>query len=205
MEHTSSADRPVTVDHVPYLPVQGGVARRAIGEHRALHNQGELTVLMTLLDALQPVRIIETGTWAGGSAWAFSQLYSVRHIVSIDPAPQPGAAQHLETLNCHVDLLQLDSTQASTRAAVEDLLDGLMADVVFIDGDHLYESARADFDNYMPFVRPGGLVVVHDTQGYPGNDTVQVPKLWAEVRLVHRTTELIDKLGGPGGTGLVWL
>ncbi len=35
-------------------------------------------------------------------------------------------------------------------------------EVLFIDGDHSYEGARADFDRWSAFVRPGGHVLLHD-------------------------------------------
>jgi hypothetical protein len=34
--------------------------------------------------------------------------------------------------------------------------------VVFIDGDHSYEAARFDIENYSPLVRPGGYIIVDD-------------------------------------------
>lgn len=35
-------------------------------------------------------------------------------------------------------------------------------DVLFIDGDHSYEGARDDWNNFSPFVKSGGWVVFHD-------------------------------------------
>lgn len=42
-------------------------------------------------------------------------------------------------------------------------------DLVFVDGDHSYEGARADLDNWGRRVRSGGQVLVHDATGeFPG-------------------------------------
>lgn len=42
-------------------------------------------------------------------------------------------------------------------------------DAVFIDGDHSYEGAMADLDNWGTRVREGGLILVHDvTSRFPG-------------------------------------
>lgn len=187
-----------------YLPFMSHIAYDAIEHHRALHNHGEFTVLLTLLDQARPLRIIETGTWAGGSAWAFSRLTSVKHIITIDPAPQPGALELLASLPVRTTLFQVDSTTAAAQEYTRMALEGAMADVLFIDGGHEYRTARHDFEAYSPMVRPGGLIVLHDTQGHPASDLVQVPQLWAELRTTHQTTELVDIPGGPGGTGIIW-
>ena len=56
-------------------------------------------------------------------------------------------------------------------------------EVLFIDGDHSYEGARADFDRWSAFVRPGGHVLLHDavdTGGY-GNVYPGVARAVAEI------------------------
>lgn len=35
-------------------------------------------------------------------------------------------------------------------------------DFVFIDGDHLYEGVKADFENLLPSLLPGAVVIFHD-------------------------------------------
>jgi len=42
-------------------------------------------------------------------------------------------------------------------------------DVLFIDGDHSYDGCSADLQAWLPFVRPGGWVALHDC-GAPGVD-----------------------------------
>lgn len=36
-------------------------------------------------------------------------------------------------------------------------------DIFFIDGDHSYEGVKFDFDNFTHMVRPGGLILFHDS------------------------------------------
>lgn len=181
------------------------LAQLAITKHGALHNEGELGTLLSVLYYAQPRVILEIGTYAGGSAWAFGRLPSLSHIVTVDTAPQPEAAERLASLPCRATQITANSTDGNTVNLVRAALDSYAPDVVFIDGDHLYTSARRDWELYMPLVTHGGLVVLHDTQGYPNNPTVQVPALWAELRATYPTTELVDRPGGPGGTGLVWM
>jgi predicted O-methyltransferase YrrM len=37
-------------------------------------------------------------------------------------------------------------------------------DFLFIDADHAYEAVRRDWEDWSPFVRPGGHVALHDSQ-----------------------------------------
>ncbi|HEV2222430.1 MAG TPA: class I SAM-dependent methyltransferase [Candidatus Acidoferrales bacterium] len=202
---TSSPAEPEATDQPNrYLPGMKWAAAEAIGRYKALHNVGELSALLAILGDLEPKVVLEIGTWAGGSAWAFSRIPTVSHIVTVDLEPRPEAAEQLAQLPCRAEQVTGDSQHPTTFKQVRALLDGFRPDVVFIDGAHDYVHARKDWELYGPLVQRGGVVVLHDTQGYPGVDMVQVPQLWAEVRQNYRTTELIDTLGGPGGTGIVW-
>lgn len=40
-------------------------------------------------------------------------------------------------------------------------------DVVFIDSDHTYDRTRNELDAWLPRVRPGGVVILHDTESFP--------------------------------------
>lgn len=61
----------------------------------------------------------------------------------------------------------------------------LPIDLLFIDGSHLYEDVKLDFELFFPYVKPGGLVLFHDVQHeFPG-----VFKVWNEIakhKLSHR-------------------
>jgi predicted O-methyltransferase YrrM len=56
-------------------------------------------------------------------------------------------------------------------------------ELLFIDGDHSYEGAKADFDRWSAFVRPGGHVLFHDAvdAGGYGNVYPGVTRAVAEV------------------------
>ena len=45
-------------------------------------------------------------------------------------------------------------------------------DVLFIDGDHSEEGVRADLIKYMPYIKPGGLVFLHDYIDVPQDNSL---------------------------------
>lgn len=50
-------------------------------------------------------------------------------------------------------------------------------DVLFIDGAHDYKSVKNDFEKYEPFVKKGGLILMHDVT----HRHCEVSKYWAEI------------------------
>lgn len=50
-------------------------------------------------------------------------------------------------------------------------------DLLFIDGSHLYEDVKSDFELFFPLVKPGGMVLFHDVDPvFPG-----VYKVWHQM------------------------
>jgi hypothetical protein len=54
----------------------------------------------------------------------------------------------------------------STKLVREDIQ--LPLDLVFIDGDHSYESVKSDFEIVRPWLSPNAVLAFHDTVAYPG-------------------------------------
>jgi predicted O-methyltransferase YrrM len=81
-------------------------------------------------------------------------------------------------------------------------------DLLFLDGDHSYDGVRADFENYTPLVKPGGLIAFHDVES-TNHPASQVDRLWTQLRDVYVSRELIDAVddeqSGRYGIGvLLW-
>jgi len=55
-----------------------------------------------------------------------------------------------------------DSRKQSTVDKLAEVLGGKQIDVLLIDSDHRYEFVKSDYENYQRFVRPGGIIIVHD-------------------------------------------
>jgi len=68
--------------------------------------------------------------------------------------------------------------QTTFDAALESFGDGTV-DLLHIDGLHTYDAIRHDFDSWFPKVRPGGVVLLHDTAAR--HVDFQVWKLWEQL------------------------
>ena len=59
-------------------------------------------------------------------------------------------------------------------------------DLLFIDGDHTYEGTKRAFDKFYWWMRPGGLIVMHDItvrKKTSGGEEYGVWKFWDEIKL----------------------
>jgi predicted O-methyltransferase YrrM len=52
-------------------------------------------------------------------------------------------------------------------------------DIFFIDGDHSAEGAKTDYYKYLPYVKKGGIIFIHDV----GHPKLGVKELWKEITL----------------------
>ena len=131
----------------------------------------------------------EIGRFKGGSTLIFAaalpvgaELWSYDLHVALR-ADMPGAELDAELRDAleryglagKVHLVVADSRTVDPPPAPLELL--------FVDGDHSYEGAKADFERWGAFVRPGGHLLFHDavdTGGY-GNVYPGVARLVGEV------------------------
>lgn len=132
---------------------------------------------------------VEIGRFKGGSTVVFAsalpdgvELWSYDLHVALRP-DMPGDALDAELLDAltrydleqKVHLVVADSRKVAFPADDIELL--------FVDGDHSYEGAKADYERWSALVRPGGHLLFHDavdTGGY-GNVYPGVSRLVDEV------------------------
>ncbi len=62
---------------------------------------------------------------------------------------------------------------ADASRVLKDILGDQLADMIFIDGDHKFESVTADITNYLPLLDPKGLLCGHDFQHPPLREAVK--------------------------------
>jgi predicted O-methyltransferase YrrM len=178
--------------------------------HSANQRVVEFAALIRLVSKRELNVVLEIGTAHGGTYWTWCRLATpAAHLVSID---FPGNDEWSSRVRTYPRPTQ---TQTLIRADSHDpqtvrSLGGLRAtvDLLFIDGDHSYGGVRADFENYAPLVRPGGLIAFHDVVATT-NPTSQVDRLWTQLRDLYDTREIIDaaneeQSGGYGIGVLFW-
>jgi predicted O-methyltransferase YrrM len=149
----------------------------------------EAALLYRLARDVERGPVAEIGRFKGGSTMVLAtalppgvELWSYDFHVALRP-DMPGEELDAELrlalerygLADKVHLLVADSRIADPPPGELELL--------FVDGDHSYEGARADFDRWSAFVRGGGHVLLHDavdTGGY-GNVYAGVARLAGEI------------------------
>lgn len=184
------------------------------GRPRALQNPIEFDELLAIVRDLKPRRILEIGSYWGGTLWHWKQI-ATEMVYAID----------LEHVNA--DLYDdwegvpacIDYGRSQDPATVQRALQmggGRLNptsppyDFVFVDGDHDREAARRDIELYWPLLRVGGVMAIHDVeiQGDPPGRLVA--EVWREllaggVVLADRTQTIVGPRDThPLGIGVAW-
>lgn len=137
-------------------------------------NERELGWLASM--AAQCATIIEIGSWQGRSATVMAdnthgQIYCVDHFKGapeIDflfegKEPDWVEKEFKKNLEDHLKSGRVKLLQMSSEEGFQILKDqGVMADMVFIDGDHDYKFVSKEIAMYRQLVRSGGVICGHD-------------------------------------------
>ena len=165
----------------------------------------EFGPLLELLRADPPRRLLEIGTYKGGTFFMLCQVCTPdAHVATIDLTLPPDV-ESFGRPRQHVATFEGSSTSEEVRKEIGRFFDAPI-DVLFIDGDHEYEGVKADFELYSPLVRHGGHVVFHDIVPDDGSGSMWVggvPEYWQEIKQQRgwETRELVHSWE-QGGLGI---
>lgn len=116
--------------------------------------------------------IVEIGAASGASASVFLLHSSAGvKIRSIDPFVQYGGSEKKCRKNVYW-ILRAHGERAryADWAVFPDYSYNVVKtwkepiEILFIDGDHAYEAAKKDFEDWYPFVKKGGKILIHDSR-----------------------------------------
>ncbi len=152
---------------------------------------GHLTFASDLIVALQPDLIVELGTHWGEAYFTFCQTvqehglstlcYAVDHWQGDEHAGHYGeevfeeVSQYNDRLYRQFSYLLRRSFDEARSQFAENSID-----LLHIDGLHTYEAVAHDFRGWLPKVKPGGMIMMHDI--CPRHQDFGVWRLWEEIK-----------------------
>ena len=169
--------------------------------YSALQHESEISEMLNTILAEDEIKnAIEIGNFEGATTYLWAQLV-VPHggkVYCIDVQFGPGNKATLGWENRLQPIYRqkgvfgeavVEIEGISQSREIKDDLAGLLGgrevDFLFIDGDHDYEPAKADFEDYSPFVRDRGWIAFHDIR----NEAWGVSELWKELKKQYESWE----------------
>ena len=147
-----------------YFRLRGLVARGQIDKPR---NRGRWALAHAMAD-MGFRSGVEIGTLYGDSAEIWCSVNPQLHLTCIDPyleyRKRHGRRQQdaaFKATSKRLEPFHVTMLRKMSLAAVDGFKDGSL-DFVHIDGDHSFDACVADLAVWVPKVRVGGLVLVHD-------------------------------------------
>jgi predicted O-methyltransferase YrrM len=138
--------------------------------------------------------IVEIGSYRGRSTLCLAagvRAHRSTRIAAVDPHVY-GTEEDLRENLAHFGMTTVVQPIVATSAAAARAWSGPVR-VVFVDGQHERASVEADVDAWLPFLTPGGFLVLHDSthlSAFTG------PALVAQARL--RVGSVFDAVGTLG-------
>jgi predicted O-methyltransferase YrrM len=170
------------------------IANSAVGH--ATQDPEELAQFIDVLLQDPPRTILEIGVAYGGTAQAWLKAATDDALyVGVDLEPE--RAHYLVRAGQSAVLIGGNSYSPQTY---EDVVGALTAntiravDLLFIDGEHTEAAAIADYTNYAPLVRKGGIIAFHDAAGNEGVKAA-IRSLGLNLTLIHNAAETRHCMG----------
>jgi cephalosporin hydroxylase len=103
--------------------------------------------------------VLEIGVASGGTTFVVDHFFKPGSVVLIDDNAHP---KHILRPNILKNVPRQEIIGNSRHQSVIEQAKGPI-DLLVIDGDHSYEGVKADVDNYLPLLRKGGFLILHDS------------------------------------------
>lgn len=155
--------------------------RQIAKDSKASQGKYEMLWLLEKVGAIRPKVILEIGVHLGHSLKAWQDAFEPKRMIGIDTESNAVIEAYINTHELKCNFLIADSHDPLTLGAVKVYLDEDKVDFLFIDGDHMYDGVKLDFEMYKPLVRKGGIIAFDDMDLFD-NEGVEVYKFWDEIK-----------------------
>ena len=155
-------------------------------------------LLYGLVRSMKPAVCVEIGSARGKSACYIGMALKENgrgKLYAIDPHTLTAWNDDESTdtfgiLKSNISALGLDAQISIMRSTSEEASINwvLPIDLIFIDGDHSYDGVKRDWELFLPYINPFGVVVFHDTiwdiapSSHPTRTDMGVPRFVDELR-----------------------
>ncbi len=152
---------------------------------------GHLAFASELIQAIRPEIIVELGTHWGEAYFTFCQTveehrtgslcYAVDHWQGDEHAGRYGEEVYEDVRTYNERFYRQFSylLRMSFDDALSQFADNSIG-LLHVDGFHTYEAARHDFRTWLPKVKDGGIILLHDI--CPKHESFGVWRLWDEIK-----------------------
>lgn len=171
----------------------------------------ELEQLLGLYRKRKPRRVLEVGTYHGGTLYHWLQNAPAgATVVSVDSYRAGVDNRALYKTWLPADrLVQVVAVEGDSRDEETLRQTRFLGpyDWIFIDAGHYLDEVTADWDNYRPQAAAGAILAFHDilpaTEAHP---EIEVSLLWEQIKRDYETVEIVhDRNASWGGIGVVYL
>jgi|WetSurMetagenome_2_1015567.scaffolds.fasta_scaffold10409_5 predicted O-methyltransferase YrrM len=168
-----------------------------------LQVRSEILQLLKIIELRAPKYILEIGTSNGGTLFLFSRVAADNAcMISLDlplgsfgggyPAWKRPFYKSFAKKEQTIRLIRADTHDPATQEKVAAILQANKIDLLFIDGDHTYGGVKKDFEMYEPFVKDGGMVVLHDIVPHRQEHGCGVDRYWNEIKGKKEYQEFVE-------------
>jgi len=163
---------------LPYLKLFQDIARYYPAKHRS----EDLVILEIGISKGYSTRYFLRGLVDRNKSGFGGKLYSID--IKNSPRFERYVRKNKEMSDCWIEIIG-DSKLVEWDKSI---------DVLFIDGDHSYDYVKSDFERFSPYVREGGLILMHDIS----IKSFGVCKYWEEISYPK-----VDLILNRAGLGIV--
>ncbi len=146
---------------------------------------------------IKPQKILEIGTWRGGSAEVWIRAFDPDLFFTYEK-DEESSFEELVKLPLEMTYYRkwmyfygFDSHDPERIKYLTDPINNIgLFDFMFIDGDHSLEGVTKDWEMYSPLIKKGGIIAFHDVLHYNKEPEVNIKPLWDELKTKYPYVEI---------------